>query len=76
MIKFSDTDVAVLACTFSHSINANMLFCIDTKQRMKCLDMTAIGQSLGGDVCKVLPGMHALTGCDSTSALVGKTKRR
>ena len=34
--------------------------------------MNAIGQSLGDDVCKALPGMHALTGCDSTSALVRK----
>ena len=33
---------AVLACTFSHSSNANMLFCIDTKQRRRYLDMTAI----------------------------------
>ena len=31
MIMSPDTDVAVLACTFSHSINARMLFCIDTK---------------------------------------------
>ncbi len=38
--------------------------------------MTAIGQSLGEDVCKALPGMHALTGCDSTSAFVGKGKRQ
>ena len=46
-IKSPDTDVAVLACTFSHSINAKMLFCIDTKQRRRYLDMTAIGHSLG-----------------------------
>ena len=38
--------------------------------------MTAIGQSLGEDVRKALPGMHALTGCDSTSAFVGKGKRQ
>ena len=38
--------------------------------------MTAIGQSLGEDVCKALPGMHALTGCDITSAFVGKGKRQ
>ena len=37
--------------------------------------MTAIGQSLGGDVCKTLPGIHALTGCDSTSAFVGKRQK-
>ena len=30
------------------------------------LDMTAIEQSLGEDVCEALPGMHALTGCDNT----------
>ena len=75
-INSPDTDVAVLACTMSHSINAKMIFCIDTKQRMRYLDMTAIGQSLGEDVCKALPGMHALTGCDSTSAFVGKGKRQ
>ena len=75
-IKSSDTALAVLACTFSRSINANMLFCIDTKQRRRYLDMTAIGQSLGEDVCKALSGMHALTGWDSTSAFVGKGKRQ
>ena len=53
-IKSHDTYVAVLTCTFSHSINAKMLFCIDTKQRRRYLDMTAIGQSLGEDVCKAL----------------------
>ena len=75
-IKSPDTDVAVLACTFSHSINTKMIFCIDTEQRRRYLDMTAIGQSLGEDVYKALPGMHALTGCDSTSAFVGKGKRQ
>ena len=74
-IKSPDTDVAVLACTFSHSINAKMIFCIDTKQRRRYLDMTAIGQSFGEDVCKALPGMHALTGCDRTSAFVAKGRR-
>ena len=38
--------------------------------------MTAIGQSLGEDVYRALLGMHALTGCDSTSAFVGKGKRQ
>ena len=38
--------------------------------------MTAIGQSLGEDVCKALPALTALTGCDSTRAFVGKGKRQ
>ena len=37
--------------------------------------MTAIGQSLGEDVCKALPALTDLTGCDSTSAFVGKGRR-
>ena len=72
VLNSPDTDVAVLACKFSHIINAKMLCCIYMNQRRRYLDMTAIGQSLGDDVCKALPGMHALTGCDSTSALVRK----
>ena len=75
-IKSPDTDVVVLACTLSHSSSANMVFCIDTKQRRRYLDMTAIGQSLGEYVCKALPGMHALAGRDSTSAFAGKGKRQ
>ena len=74
--NWTNTDVAVLACRFSHSINAKMLFCIDTKQRRRYIDMTAIGQSLGEDLCKALPGLHALTGCDSTRAFVGKGKKQ
>ena len=74
--KSPNTDVVVPACTSSHSINAKMLFCIDTKQRRRYLYMTAIGQSFGKDLCKALPGMHALTGCDNTSAFVGKGKRQ
>lgn len=29
---------------------------------------------LGREICFVLPGMHALTGCDTTSCFVGKGK--
>ena len=43
-IKSPHTDVAVLACTFSHSINAKMIFCIDMKQRRRYLGMSAIGR--------------------------------
>ena len=76
MIKSPDTDVAVISCAFSHDINARLLFCIGAKQRQRYIDINAIGRSLGEDVCKALPGMHAFTGCDSTSAFVGKSKKQ
>lgn len=76
IIKSPDTDVAVLACAYSHQINARLLFCTGTTQRQRYLDATAIGRKLGSDVCEALPGMHAFTGSDSTSAFVGKGKKQ
>ena len=76
VIKLPDTDVAVISCTFSHDINSRLLFCTGTKQRQRYIDITAVDRSLGEDVCKALPGMHAFTGCDSTSAFVGKGKKQ
>ena len=75
VIKSPDTDVAVISCAFSH-INARLLFCTGTKQRQRYIDITAVGRPLSEDVCKALPGMHAFTGCDSTSAFVGKGKKQ
>ena len=76
VIKLPDTDVAVISCAFSHDINARLLFCTGTKQKQRYIDITAVGRSLGEDVCKALPGMHAFTRCDSTSAFVGKGKKQ
>lgn len=76
IIKSPDTDVAVLACYFSHQIDARLLFCTGTKQRQRYIDITDVGQLLGADVCNALPGMHSFTGCDSTSAFVGKGKKQ
>ena len=76
IIRSPDTDIAVLACSFSHTIEARILFCTGTKQRLRYIDVTAIGTSLDAEVCQALPGMHAFTGCDSTSAFVGKGKKQ
>ena len=76
IIKSPDTDVAVLACAYSHQINAILLSCTGTRQRQRYLDATAIGQKLGNIECEALPGMHAFTGSDRTSAFVGKGKKQ
>lgn len=76
IIRSPDTDIAVLACSFSHDIDARLLFWTGTKQRQRYLDATAIGNTLGSDVSKALLGMHALTGCDSTSAFIGRGKKK
>ena len=45
----------------------------DTK---RLIDVSHLGNILGLNVCKALPGLHAFTGCDYTSAFAGQGKLR
>ena len=39
-----------------------------SETRMKYVDIASIGNVLGRNVCEALPGMHAITGCDTVSS--------
>ena len=39
------------------------------------MSLTAIAEQFGEDQCAALPGLHAFTGCDTTSAFSGKGKK-
>ena len=41
---------------------------------MKYVDIASIGNVLGRNVCEALPGMRAITGCDTVSSFAGKGK--
>ena len=41
---------------------------------MKYVDIASIGNVLERNVCEALPGMHAITGCDTVSSFAGKGK--
>ena len=75
VITSPDTDVAIIASSLSSKIPANVLFLTCTKQRRRCINVTAIGRRLGRDVTEALPGLHAFTGCDTPSAFVGKVSK-
>lgn len=47
-----------------------------TRTRQRLISVTSIGENLGSQICKILPSLHALTGCDSVSAFVGKGKKK
>eukprot|EP00117_Sycon_ciliatum_P011697 scpid10404/ scgid5699/ len=74
-IKSPDTDVAVLAVAFSHSIPAPLYFMTGTGVKTRYILMNAISEKLGQAVCDALPGFHAFTGCDTTSAFAGRGKK-
>ena len=71
VIKSPDTDVAVIACLASHSIPAMILFRTGTKNRTRFINITTMGQRFGPAVSAALVGLHAFTGCDSTSVFAG-----
>ena len=75
VVKSQDTDVAVLAFHFSHEITARLYLLTGRGSSLRMCDATATGAKLGADVCNALLGMHAFTGCDSTSAFSGKGKK-
>lgn len=71
-----DTDVVLLALTFCDRIGARVLVKTGHRSNRRCINCHVISQHLGADVCQALPGLHAFTGCDSTSAFVGKGKKK
>ena len=75
IIKSSDTDVEVLALHHSAEIPARLYLCSGTLHHERFVDVCAISENLGNDICKALVGVHSLTGCDTTIAFVGKGKK-
>ena len=45
-----------------------------TKQKERYIPMHKVAANLQADMCKMLPILHAVSGCDSTSAFFGREK--
>ncbi len=69
VIKSPDTDVEVLACYFQSRISSKLIICSGTKQRSRLISISDVTSRLCMSVCNALPGLHALTGCDSSEVL-------
>ena len=77
VVQSPDTDVAVLCVYACSAIYAQQLwFRTGVKDKLCFLPVHRIAEKLGDDLYSLLPSFHALTGCDSTSALyqIGKRK--
>ena len=75
IIKSSDTDVELLACYFQEHISADIFLLSGTRSRARVINITQVCEQLGVEVCRALPGLHALTGCDTVSSFAGKGKK-
>ena len=70
----TDTDVAVIGIHHANVINASLLWLTGTRLRRRCVSLTNIAVNLGEDMSAALPGIHAFSGWDTTSAFCGKGK--
>ena len=75
IIKSSDTDVEVLSCYLNEHIQAEVTLLCATQKRSRAVSVSQICQTLGTEVCRILPSLHAMTGCDSVSSFAGKGKK-
>lgn len=71
-IVSSDTDVEVLACHHQSAIPAEMTLISGTRSRSRLISVPQLCEKLGPSICRVLPSLHALTGCDAVSSFAGK----
>ena len=76
IVKSSDTDVEVLALYYRFDIHSRLYILSGTSKRSRIIDVSAVTENLGEDMCRALPGLHAFSGCDSVSAFVGKGKKK
>ena len=58
-----------------YTVSYYEFFRTGTKQRTRVIPLHIVSSKLGNDVCSALVGLHAFTGCDPTSAFVGKGKK-
>lgn len=75
IIRSPDTDVAVIAMSLQDRIKAHLYFATGVKDKSRLLSIKTLCGLLGPATSRGLIGLHALSGCDSTSSFHGKGKR-
>ena len=69
IIKSADSDVIMLACHFQDQIPSRLRVHRTLKTRNIFLDIPAMVQKAGVELCETLPGLHSFTGCDMTESV-------
>ena len=76
-VRSNDTDVLAICTAYFHEIPGleELWLAFGTSKSFRLIPVHIIAMQLGADKCKALLGFHALTGCDSVSALFGIGKK-
>ena len=73
VITSEDTDVFVLSLAVRGFISCPVFVKCGKQTRKTYIDVSRVARMLGSELCRSLPGLHALTGCDSVSFFLGKS---
>ena len=76
IIRSPDTDVAIICVAHQHTFSpSRLLMATGCGTRQRLINISALASQLTPAIRAALPGYHALTGCDTTSAFAGKGKK-
>ena len=64
----------ILLLHFAQVCEQKVLFDTGVGNKRRLIDIKAVIGDVGKDLCSALPGLHAFSGCDTTSAFVRKGK--
>jgi len=74
-VRSPDTDIFFILLHYANTLQGiRVLFQTGKGNKRRCLDVSEMSQSLTPVACSALLGLHAFSGCDSTSAFRGKGK--
>jgi len=76
VVKCSDTDIVIIMLGNLHKIKAKIYIECGVSRSRHIINVNALHELLGLDLCKALPGFHAFTGCDYNPAFFKKGKKR
>ena len=68
----NDTDVFLLLLAFNDVIQKQLILDTGTGNKRRQIDISKLFSSFSKQLKDALLGLHAFTGCDSTSAFAGK----
>ena len=76
IVRSPDTDDFLLLLAFSSEIKKNLFFDTSTGNNRCQLAISNLSDKTPSKLRQALLGLHAFTGCDSTSSFIGKAKIR
>ena len=78
-VPASDSDIFILLLYHARRLKLTGIWMdvgLSSDNSRRSINISAISQKLGSDICDALPGFHAFTGCDYTASFMRKGKGR